>query len=93
MVITVLWLSLPLVAESIKINEMSSNAGGLIRWPVKALLPIGFTLLALQGISELIKRIAFLGGRIDDPNQKEKGPTAEEELAAAIAAAKAKEAK
>ena len=93
MVIVVLWLSLPLVAESYKINEMSANAGGLIRWPVKLLLPIGFTLLALQGISELIKRIAFLAGMIDDPNNKEKGPTPEEELAAAIAAAKAQEAK
>ena len=93
MVITVLWLSLPLVAESYKIQEMSSNAGGLIRWPVKILLPIGFTLLALQGISELIKRIAFLAGMIDDPNSKDKGPTAEEELAAAIAAAKAQAAK
>jgi len=93
MVVTVLWLSLPLVAESYKIQEMSSNAGGLIRWPVKILLPIGFTLLALQGISELIKRIGFLAGRIEDPNSKPKGPTAEEELAAAIAAAKAQEAK
>ena len=93
MVIVVLWLSLPLVADSFHINEMSANAGGLIRWPVKILLPIGFTLLALQGISELIKRIAFLAGMIDDPNAKEKAPSAEEELAAAIAAAKAKEAK
>lgn len=93
MVVTVLWLSLPLVAESYKINEYSANAGGLLRWPVKILLPIGFTLLALQGISELIKRIAFLAGMIDDPNHKERGPTPEEELAAAIAAAKAKEAK
>ena len=93
MVVAVLWLSLPLVAESYKINEHSANAGGLIRWPVKILLPIGFTLLALQGISELIKRIAFLGGMIDDPNSKVKGPTPEEELAAAIAAAKALEAK
>jgi TRAP-type mannitol/chloroaromatic compound transport system permease small subunit len=91
MVITVLWLSLPLVADSFRINEMSANAGGLIRWPVKAILPIGFTLLALQGISELIKRIAFLAGLIEDPNSKDKGPSAEEELAAAIAAAKAKE--
>ncbi len=91
MVVTVLWLSLPLVAESYKINEYSANAGGLLRWPVKILLPIGFTLLALQGISELIKRIAFLAGMIDDPNHKERGPTPEEELAAAIAAAKAKE--
>jgi len=93
MVGAVLWLSLPLVAESFKINEMSANAGGLIRWPVKTLLPVSFTLLALQGVSELIKRIAFLAGRIDDPNHKDKGPTPEEELAAAIAAAKAKEAK
>jgi TRAP-type mannitol/chloroaromatic compound transport system permease small subunit len=93
MVIAILWLSLPLVAESIKINEMSANAGGLIRWPVKMVLPIGFTLLALQGISELIKRIGFLAGRIPDPNSKAAGPSAEEELAVAIAAAKAKEAK
>jgi TRAP-type mannitol/chloroaromatic compound transport system permease small subunit len=93
MVVLVLWLSLPLIAESYKINEHSANAGGLLRWPVKVLLPIGFTLLALQGISELIKRIAFLAGMINDPNNKEKGPTPEEELAAAIAAAKAQEAK
>jgi TRAP-type mannitol/chloroaromatic compound transport system permease small subunit len=87
MVITVLWLSLPLVAESYRINEYSANAGGLIRWPVKILLPIGFTLLALQGISELIKRIAFLAGRIDDPNAKVKAPTPEEQLAADLLAA------
>jgi TRAP-type mannitol/chloroaromatic compound transport system permease small subunit len=93
MVVAVLWLSLPLVAESYRINEHSANAGGLIRWPVKILLPIGFTLLALQGVSELIKRIAFLAGMIADPGRTEKGPTAEEELAAAIAASKAQEAK
>ena len=93
MVILVLWLAIPLVAESYKINEHSANAGGLIRWPVKILLPIGFTLLALQGISELIKRIAFLQGLIGDPAAKEKAPTPEEELAAAIAAAKAREAR
>ncbi len=93
MVILVLYLAVPLVADSYHINEMSANAGGLIRWPVKILLPIGFTLLALQGLSELIKRVAFLMGLIDDPNSKGKGPSAEEELAAAIAAAKAKEAK
>ena len=93
MVIAVMWLSLPLVAESYRIHEYSANAGGLIRWPVKILLPIGFALLALQGISEMIKRIAFLQGLIADPNAKDAGPTAEEELAAAIAAAKAKEAK
>ena len=93
MVVLVLWLSIPLVAESFRINEYSANAGGLLRWPVKALLPLGFLLLALQGVSELIKRIAFLQGLIADPNAKENKPSAEEELAAAIAAAKAKEGK
>jgi TRAP-type mannitol/chloroaromatic compound transport system permease small subunit len=93
MVIMILWLSLPLIAESYKINEMSANAGGLLRWPVKIMLPLGFALLALQGVSELIKRVAFLAGMIADPNSKAQGPTPEEELAAAIAAAKIKEAK
>ena len=85
MVILVLWLSLPLVAESYHIQEYSANAGGLIRWPVKVLLPIGFTFLALQGISELIKRFAFLAGLIEDPNSKDKKLSPEEELAAEIA--------
>lgn len=84
MVVMVLWLSVPLVIESIRINEYSANAGGLLRWPVKIILPIGFLLLALQGVSELIKRLAFLAGRIDDPNAKSHNP--ENELAEAIAA-------
>ena len=62
-------------------NEYSSNAGGLIRWPVFALLPLGFLLLGIQAISELIKRIAFLKGLVPDPTQKPQGKTAEEELA------------
>jgi TRAP-type mannitol/chloroaromatic compound transport system permease small subunit len=41
---------------------MSSNAGGLIRWPVKLMLPLGFTLLVLQGLAEIVKRVAFLRG-------------------------------
>ncbi|MEZ5786332.1 MAG: TRAP transporter small permease subunit [Xanthobacteraceae bacterium] len=49
--------------DSWRIQEVSSNAGGLIRWPVKLLLPVGFALMALQGISELIKRVAALKGR------------------------------
>ena len=89
----ILWLSWPIVMTSVQSGEMSQNPGGLIRWPVKMLLPAGLALLVLQAISELIKRIAFLAGMIDDPNNKEKGPTPEEELAAAIAAANAKEAK
>jgi len=50
----------PWFVESWRINEASSNAGGLIRWPVKLLLPLGFFLMALQGVSEIIKRIAAL---------------------------------
>ncbi len=65
---------------------MSSNAGGLIRWPVKLLLPLGFGLLALQGLSELIKRVAFLKGLIDDPTKKKQVKSAEEELAEVIRA-------
>ncbi|WP_234087294.1 TRAP transporter small permease subunit [Azonexus sp. R2A61] len=85
-VLVILSLSIPLVAESWRINEYSANAGGLIRWPVKLLLPVGFSLLALQGVSELIKRIAFLAGRIADPNSKAETHSAEQELAAEIAA-------
>lgn len=50
--------------------ERSDQAGGLVRWPVKLLIPAGFILLGLQGISELIKRFAFLKGLIPDPNEK-----------------------
>ena len=50
----------PWFVESWRIGEASSNAGGLIRWPVKLVLPVGFALVALQGLSELIKRVAFL---------------------------------
>ena len=78
-------LGWPFFMMSFSGNEMSSNAGGLIRWPVKLLLPLGFALLALQGLSELIKRFAFLKGLIGDPTEKG-GISAEEELAAAIAA-------
>jgi TRAP-type mannitol/chloroaromatic compound transport system permease small subunit len=63
---------------------MSSNAGGLIRWPVYAMMPLGFSLLLLQGWSELIKRLAFLQGLIEDPTIKKIEKTAEEELAEAI---------
>jgi TRAP-type mannitol/chloroaromatic compound transport system permease small subunit len=63
---------------------MSNNAGGLILWPVYALMPLGFGLLLLQGISELIKRVAFLMGLIEDPTKKTETKTAEEELAEAI---------
>ena len=56
------WMTWPFFLDSFLRNETSSNAGGLIRWPVKLLLPIGFVLISLQGIAELIKRIALLRG-------------------------------
>ncbi len=77
-VIDLVW---PLVTKAYISGEMSSNAGGLIRWPVFALVPVGFTLLLVQGISELIKRVAFLQGLIPDPTLKQQAKTAEEELA------------
>jgi len=59
-------LSWPLFTNALVTGEMSQNAGGLIRWPVYALIPLGFSLLALQGVSELIKRIAYLTGQGPD---------------------------
>lgn len=56
------WLSWPFFMQSYAVLEHSSNAGGLVRWPIKAVLPVGFLLIALQGLSELIKRVAFLNG-------------------------------
>jgi TRAP-type mannitol/chloroaromatic compound transport system permease small subunit len=56
------WLSWPFFHESWTIQETSTNAGGLLRWPVKILIPLGFVLLALQGLSEIIKRAASLLG-------------------------------
>ena len=56
------YLSWPVFYNSFMQGEVSSNAGGLLRWPVKIFLPIGFALLSLQGISELIKRVAILRG-------------------------------
>jgi TRAP-type mannitol/chloroaromatic compound transport system permease small subunit len=58
------YLSWPVFYNSWIHNEMSGNAGGLIRWPIKIFLPLGFALLSLQGISELIKRIAMLTGHM-----------------------------
>ena len=81
LVYTVISESTPLVIRAYVMNEYSSNAGGLIRWPVFALLPAGFTLLGIQAISELIKRIAFLRGLIPDPTVKSRGSSAEAELA------------
>lgn len=73
MAIFILWLSWPVFMESWMRNEVSANAGGLIVWPVKILVPIGFLLLTLQGLSELVKRIAYLQGLIADPGENSYG--------------------
>lgn len=81
MCIVVLYYGIPFFLQGLRSGEMSSNAGGLIRWPVYLMMPLGFGLLLLQGISEFIKRIAFLQGLIPDPTQKKVDKTPEEELA------------
>ena len=80
----ILWFGIPFFLQALASGEMSSNAGGLIRWPVYLLMPLGFALLLLQGWSELIKRVAFLKGLIPDPTVTPDEKTAEEELAEAI---------
>lgn len=80
-VVVVFIMVMPLVINAYISGEVSSNAGGLIRWPVYAMLPLGLVLLGIQGISEFIKRVAFLKGLIPDPTVKAGTKTAEEELA------------
>ena len=81
MMITLSW---PLFHNAWVSGEMSSNSGGLIRWPVYAMIPLGFALLALQGASELIKRLAFLKGMGPDALDHS-GPSEAELLAKEIA--------
>jgi TRAP-type mannitol/chloroaromatic compound transport system permease small subunit len=98
-------LGWPLFRQAVTSGEMSQNAGGLIRWPVWGLLPLGFAILLAQAVSELIKRIAFVTGHVAEPFTIEEGKSAEEQfaedlareaaehekqLAAAVAAASAK---
>ena len=84
MAILIMLLSWPVFVDTWTRNEVSTNAGGLIIWPARLMVPIGFFLLIVQGISELIKRIAFLKGLIPDPSEKHVAKTAEEELAEEI---------
>lgn len=63
------WWSWPFFLNSYAINEQSLNAGGLPQWPTKFLVPLGFFLLTLQAISELIKRIAIMRGLMEDPHE------------------------
>ena len=84
MTLIVAYLSWPVFMNAWHTSEVSPNPGGLIRWPVRILMPIGFVLLTLQACSELIKRIAFLTGAGPNSLVKEAGPSAEAELAEAI---------
>ena len=84
MALTIMWLSWPVFVQAYERHEVSTNAGGLLIWPARLLVPIGFFLLVIQGVSELIKRVAFLKGLIPDPAQKQHEKSAEEELAEEI---------
>ena len=77
MALIIMWLSWPIFLDAYVHNEMSGNTGGLVRWPAKLFIPVGFFLLALQGVSELIKRIAFLLGLIPDALEKHQDPALE----------------
>lgn len=82
--VLIFWLSIPFFEQSYVLNEQSSNTGGLVRWPVKLLIPVGFALLALAGVSHLIKCIGFLLGACPNPLLRNGGLSAEEELAQEI---------
>jgi TRAP-type mannitol/chloroaromatic compound transport system permease small subunit len=77
MAIIIMALAWPVFLDSWRLNECSTDAGGLVRWPVKLLIPVGFFLLVLQGLSEIIKRIAFLAGLIPDPGTRPRNPALE----------------
>ncbi len=83
-------LGWPVFMRAFETGEMSQNAGGLIRWPMWALLPLGFSILLAQASSELIKRIAFITGHTSEPFSVEDGKSDEEKLAEELAAEAAK---
>ena len=85
MSIILMWLGWPLFVDSYVRHEVSTNAGGLIIWPARLMIPVGFALLIIQAISELIKRVAFLTGDGPDPLVKRHEKSAEQELAEEIA--------
>ena len=84
MAVGILVLSWPVFMLALQSSEMSNSAGGLIVWPARLMIPVGFLLLILQAISELIKRVGFLQGLCPDPSQKHSTLTTEEELALVI---------
>jgi TRAP-type mannitol/chloroaromatic compound transport system permease small subunit len=69
-----IWYGFPFFWNSYRIGEMSTNAGGLIQWPAKLMIPLGFCMLLAQAISETIKRIAVIQGLIEDPQGAKTGP-------------------
>ncbi|MDY0272182.1 MAG: TRAP transporter small permease subunit [Advenella sp.] len=81
----IIYLSWPFFVLSFETMEQSSNTGGLLRWPVKLLIPLGFLLLALSGVSHLIKCAAFLAGKGPNPLARQNTKSAEELLAEEIA--------
>lgn len=85
----IMWLGWPFFMDSFVNLEHSSNAGGLIRWPAKFLIPVGFALLLLAGLSHLIKCIGCIRGLCPDPRDVHTGKSAEQELAEEIAKAAA----
>ena len=84
MAILFIYLSWPVFVRTYTHGEISTNAGGLVLWPARLLVPIGFTLLSLQGLSELVKRVAFLAGKGPDPITRHDAHAAELELAEEI---------
>ena len=88
MALVIMLLSWPVFMHAFESQEMSNSAGGLIVWPARLMIPVGFFLLILQAISELIKRVGFLMGLCANPMERLNVPSAEEELAAAIKAQK-----
>ncbi len=86
MTLIILYYATPYALESFQNQELSSNAGGLIVWPAKALIPLGFFLLSLQGISEFIKRVGYLMGKVEAREFEKHVTTPEEEIEAIKAA-------
>lgn len=85
----IFWLSADVFMDAFRSGERSASAGGLILWPARLLVPVGFAMVILQGCSELIKRVAFLSGKGPDPLGEEDAASPEEQLAADIVRAQA----
>lgn len=89
--VVIMWLGWPMFWESLQSHEMSSDAGGLVRWPAKLMVPVGFCLLIAAALSHLVKCIAFLQGRGPDPLQRPTEVAEEEALAEELRARLAEE--